>query len=88
LSAILSTDLAMAEQAVALEKSKKSEVVTYLGNLFAAPFATLTDDQRQRVGSWCPTAMQTVMIEAGGGLVLDVDVPAEAMDSEVGQVAA
>lgn len=46
LSAILSTDLAMAEQAVALEKSKKSEVVTYLGNLFAAPFATLTDDQR------------------------------------------
>jgi hypothetical protein len=79
----------MAEQAVALEKSKKSEVVTYLGNLFAAPFAMLTDDQRQRVVSWCPTAMQTVMIEAGeGGLVPDVDVPAEAMDSEVEQVAA
>jgi hypothetical protein len=33
--------------------------------------------------------MQTVMIEAGeGGLVPDVDVPAEAMDSEVEQVAA
>ena len=89
LSAILSTDLAMAEQAVALEKSKKSEVVTYLGNLFAAPFATLTDDQRQRVGTWCPTAMQTAVIEAEeGGVALYAGEPEAAINGEVEQVAA
>jgi hypothetical protein len=65
LSAILSLDLDMAEQALALEKSKKSEVVTYLGALFAAPFATLTDEQRRRVETWCPTAMQTIALDVG-----------------------
>ena len=80
LLAILSIDLGMAEQAVALDKAKKLEIVTYLGGLFAAPFATLTDDQRQRVEAWCPTAMQTVVDEAEG----DGDV----VGCEVEQVAA
>jgi hypothetical protein len=89
LSAILSIDLAMPEQAVALDKAKKSEIVTYLGNLFAAPFATLTDDQRQRVEAWCPKAMQTVVVEAGEGAVaIDADGANEVVASEVEQVAA
>ena len=79
----------MAEQAGALDKAKKSEIVTYLGGLFAAPFATLTDDQRQRVEAWCPTAMRTVVVEAGeGGDVLDAGEAGGVVDIEVEQVAA
>ena len=60
LLSILKDDLNMAVQAEAHEKSKKSELVVYLDGLFAAPFATLTEDQRNRVTSWAPKAMRTV----------------------------
>ena len=59
LMTILKTDLAMPFQADAYEKSKKSELVEYLAGLFAAPFATLTEEQRGRVMSWAPKAMRT-----------------------------
>ena len=89
LLAILSIDLGMAEQAVALDKAKKSEIVTYLGGLFGAPFATLTDDQRQRVDAWCPTAMRTLVVEAAeGGDTLDVAGVGDAAGCEVELVAA
>ena len=52
-------DLAMPDQAAVLSSAKKSEVVTFLTGLFAAPFATLTDDQRQRVIDWCPAELGT-----------------------------
>ena len=56
---ILTDDLAMPDQAAVLASAKKSEVVTFLTGLFAAPFATLTDDQRQRVMDWCPAELVT-----------------------------
>jgi ParB family chromosome partitioning protein len=56
---ILTQDLAMADQAAVLASAKKSEVVTFLTGLFAAPFATLTEDQRQRVSDWCPAELAT-----------------------------
>jgi ParB family chromosome partitioning protein len=56
---ILTDDLAMPDQAAVLASAKKSEVVTFLTGLFAAPFATLTDDQRQRVIDWCPAELVT-----------------------------
>ena len=59
LIAILTDDLAMPDQAAVLASAKKSEVVTFLTGLFAAPFATLTDDQRQRVMDWCPAELVT-----------------------------
>ena len=49
----------MPDQAAVLASAKKSEVVTFLTGLFAAPFATLTDDQRQRVIDWCPAELVT-----------------------------
>jgi ParB family chromosome partitioning protein len=56
---ILTDDLAMPDQAAVLASAKKSEVVTFLTGLFAAPFATLTDDQRQRIIDWCPAELVT-----------------------------
>jgi ParB family chromosome partitioning protein len=56
---ILTDDLAMPDQAAVLASAKKSEVVTFLTGLFAAPFATLSDDQRQRVIDWCPAELVT-----------------------------
>ena len=70
----------MAEQAVALDKAKKSEILTYLGCLFAA----LTDDQRQRVEARCPAVMRTVAVSAGeGGDTLDDDDDDDVIDGEV-----
>lgn len=76
LLAILNTDLNMGLQAGAYEGSKKSEIVTYLSELFAAPFATLSEDQRQRVEAWCPVAMQTAQVasEEDGAGVHDASV--------------
>ena len=59
LIAILTQDLAMPDQAAVLATAKKSEVVTFLTGLFAAPFATLTEEQRQRVTDWCPAELVT-----------------------------
>ena len=56
---ILSSELAMANEAEALSKAKKSEIVTYLSGLFVAPFATLSEDQRTRVAEWCPAPLVT-----------------------------
>ena len=59
LISILTQDLNMAEQAAVLAPAKKSEIVTFLTGLFASPFATLTEDQRQRVTDWCPAELAT-----------------------------
>ena len=37
---------------------KKSKLVDYMTKLFAEPFATLTDDQREAVTGWAPGMMQ------------------------------
>ncbi|WP_371158349.1 ParB/RepB/Spo0J family partition protein [Jannaschia sp. 2305UL9-9] len=54
---LLAGDLKQPEEAVRLATAKKVEVVDYLDRLFAAPFATLTPEQRKAVETWCPPGM-------------------------------
>ncbi len=56
---ILSEDLGLSQEAVALSSSSKKEIVAFCDKLFAEPFATLSDEQREKVASWCPPMMQT-----------------------------
>jgi ParB family chromosome partitioning protein len=54
---LLAGDLKQPEEAARLATAKKVEVVDYLDQLFAAPFATLTPEQREAVETWCPPGM-------------------------------
>lgn len=65
LLAILKDDLDMGVNAEEMCKSKKSELVGFMAKLFAAPRATLTEDQRSRVVAWCPSAMQALPAQDG-----------------------
>jgi ParB family chromosome partitioning protein len=65
LLAILKDDLGMGANAEEMCKSKKSELVEFMAKLFAAPRATLTEDQRSRVVAWCPSAMQASPAQDG-----------------------
>lgn len=56
---LLSEDLGLAQEALNLASSKKNDVVEFLDQLFAEPFATLSDAQREAVARWCPPHMQT-----------------------------
>ena len=56
---VLSEDLGLAQEALSLSGSKKNDVVDFLDQLFAEPFATLTPEQRAAVDAWCPPGMQT-----------------------------
>lgn len=83
LLSILSEDLALSDQAVVLASAKKSEIVKFLTGLFDEPFATLTEDQRQRVADWCPTELATPVAPELGVGVSDAEVDAvEDSDSE------
>jgi ParB family chromosome partitioning protein len=55
---ILSNDLGMEQEAQSMDGFKKSGIVTYLAQLFAEPFATLTPDQSHAVQNWCPECLQ------------------------------
>lgn len=57
------TDLGLTQEAVNLASCTKKEVVEFLGQLFTAPFATLTSDQRDAVDTWCPPGMQTAQVK-------------------------
>ncbi|MGR3435780.1 MAG: ParB/RepB/Spo0J family partition protein [Shimia sp.] len=54
---LLAGDLKQPEEAARLATAKKVDVVIYLDRLFAAPFATLTPEQREAVETWCPPGM-------------------------------
>ena len=54
---LLAVDLKQPEEAARLGAAKKTEIVDYLERLFAAPFATLTPEQREAVETWCPPGM-------------------------------
>jgi ParB family chromosome partitioning protein len=54
---LLATDLKQLEEAARLATAKKVDIVDYLDRLFAAPFATLTPEQREAVETWCPPGM-------------------------------
>ncbi|MBM1691437.1 ParB/RepB/Spo0J family partition protein [Sulfitobacter geojensis] len=57
---MLNADLGLTQEALNLAGSSKNDVVTFCDQLFAEPFATLTDAQRTAVATWCPPDMQTV----------------------------
>ena len=54
---LLATELKQPEEAARLAAAKKVDIVDYLDRLFAAPFATLTPEQREAVETWCPPGM-------------------------------
>ena len=54
---LLAHDLKQPEEAARLGTAKKTDIVDYLERLFAAPFATLTPEQRDAVETWCPPGM-------------------------------
>ena len=55
---LLAGDLALPEEAARLASEKKTAIVDYFERLFAAPFATLTPQQREAVETWCPPGME------------------------------
>ena len=54
---LMATDLKQPEEAARFATAKKVDIVDYLHRLFAAPFATLTPEQREAVETWCPPGM-------------------------------
>ncbi len=54
-------DMDMRTEAQTYQKAKKTGLVSYMVKLFAEPFATLTDRQRQAVNSWCPSVMMAAL---------------------------
>ncbi|WP_375262507.1 ParB/RepB/Spo0J family partition protein [Palleronia sp.] len=54
---IIARDLHQPEEAARLASEKKTAIVDFLERLFAAPFATLTPEQREAVETWCPPGM-------------------------------
>lgn len=74
LLSILAQDLQLVDQAAVLASAKKSEVAKHLTGLFAAPFATLTEDQRHCVMNWCPVELATLEAPALGENLPEVDV--------------
>ncbi|WP_221931637.1 ParB/RepB/Spo0J family partition protein [Palleronia caenipelagi] len=79
---LLERDLGQPEEAQRFASSKKGEIVDYLDKLFAAPFATLTPEQRAAVESWCPDAMR--LPEADDGQRTDLTGLED--DAETGDV--
>ena len=55
---LLARDLHQPEEAARLASEKKTAIVDFLERLFAAPFATLTSEQRAAVETWCPPGME------------------------------
>ena len=55
---LIARDLHQPEEAARLASEKKTAIVDFLERLFAAPFATLTPEQRQAVETWCPPGME------------------------------
>ena len=64
-------EMDLRSEAQAYQSAKKSNLVTYMVKLFAEPFATLTDSQRQAVTGWCPAVMSRAVEE---------DVPEDTAD--------
>ena len=55
---LIARDLHQPEEAARLASEKKTAIVDFLERLFAAPFATLTPEQRAAVETWCPPGME------------------------------
>ena len=56
-------EMDMRSEAQAYQSAKKTNLVAYMVKLFAEPFATLTDSQRQAVTGWCPAVMTRAVEE-------------------------
>ena len=70
LLALLAGPLRQPEEAARLASATKREVADHLDRLFAAPFATLTPEQRGAVEAWCPPGM-AIAPAPGGATVGD-----------------
>ncbi|WP_299821690.1 ParB/RepB/Spo0J family partition protein [uncultured Jannaschia sp.] len=55
---LIARDLRQPEEAARLASEKKTAIVDFLERLFAAPFATLTPEQREAARTWCPPGME------------------------------
>lgn len=82
---ILGDDLGLKQEAAALASSSKKDIVAFCDKLFAEPFATLTDAQRDAVAAWCPPMMQTAGIisddmNINDALASEEPTPADAAD--------
>ncbi len=81
-------DMDMRTEAQTYQKAKKTGLVSYMVKLFAEPFATLTDRQRQAVNSWCPSVMTHDVMTRDVMEEEPADIPAEAPAEETGALAA
>ncbi|MDO5759149.1 MAG: hypothetical protein Q4P24_17130, partial [Rhodobacterales bacterium] len=89
---ILARDLHQPEEAARLAVEKKTVIVDFLDRLFAAPFATLTPEQREAVETWCPPGMEIPAPRAHSAYVGDnrlrgtdeEDAPEEGGPAEAG----
>ena len=81
-------DMDMRAEAQAYQKAKKTGLVSYMVKLFAEPFATLTDSQRQAVTSWCPAVMTREVMTHEVVEDVPADIPAEEPADEAEALAA
>ena len=80
---LLAHDLKQPDEAARLATAKKVDVVDYFDRLFAAPFATLTPEQREAVETWCPPGMEIPALRARHRVEVTDHTNAEAeMDEE------
>jgi ParB family chromosome partitioning protein len=75
---LLAGELKQPEEAARLATAKKVDVVDYLDRLFAAPFATLTPEQREAVETWCPPGMEIPALRDRHRVEITDDAGAEA----------
>ncbi len=80
---ILRDDLGLGQKADTLAKAKKSEIVEKLAALFAAPDATLSDEQRAAIARWCPPGMATEVPERGQEEVGEGDCAETAIEASL-----
>ena len=79
---LLSVDLKQPEEAARMATAKKTEIVEYLERLFAAPFATLTPEQRAAALTWCPPGMAIPELRERHRVPSPADLPEDDADGE------
>ena len=79
---LLSVDLKQPEEAARMAAAKKSDIVDFLDRLFAAPFATLTPEQREAVETWCPPGMAIPELRERHHVPSADDLPEDGADDE------
>ena len=79
---LLAVDLGQPEEAARMATAKKTEIVEYLERLFAAPFATLTPEQREAALTWCPPEMAIPVLREPHRVASADELPEDEADDE------